>query len=904
MNDKLASRLQAALTYASRGWLVFPLHSIREGGCSCGRPACESAGKHPRTLHGLKDATVGESQIRAWWSTWPDANVGIVTGSRSGLVVVDIDPRNGGDDSLADLERTQGPFPKTVESLTGGGGQHFYFQHPGGSIKSKPLAEGIDIKADGGYVVAPPSIHRSGEPYRWEGGGHPEDVPLAALPGWLCAKMTGGLAPPSQPRAATSSEKIQAGSRNKTLASLAGAMRRQHADEVTIQQALRAHNQQCCDPPLPDAEVNQIAGSIAKYPAGVRTNPNEGQNGSGESDKPGKISCADQLMQVCEQSGATLFHDQFQEAYAWVVLQGCREVVKIHSKKFREWIAYQLWLKQEKAPASEGLQSAINVLSAQAKFTGPEHRLWNRVAWHEGALWYDLGNAAVRMTSEGWEIILEPPLLFHRYAHQRPQVSPIPGGDLRRLLTFVNIPGSDTGQTPAQLLFLVSVVLMVVPTIPHPVLCVHAEQGSGKTTLFKVIRELIDPSLTPTLGPQDSLREFVQVASHHWAMFLDNLTTLPDWLSDAICRCVTGEGFSKRELFSDDEDILYSFLRCVGLNGINLVPSKPDLLDRAVILPLERIPDRQRRTEREFWEQFQAEKPHLIGALCTVMSQAMALFDRVQVSHYPRLADFAHWGAAVALALGTSEQAFLAALTVNTMAQTNEALEASPVAQALLKMMEGRSLWVGTPQELLKQLNQMAEGAGVDQKNRLWPKDPRWLWRRIKEVRPNLQAAGLQANHRQITGKTTIEITRITQENDAGDPDEGIDLFDRADQTENIRDGESDVPLSDPLGNPAEDLQNSDNGDIANIFPAHSGVDASGWPIELPGVGVGEQADFDQCHVCQQGTWQRYGGLPFCKRHALQALASQGGPITSSAGCDGIIDGEDRGNHTKGENDS
>lgn len=835
MNAQDDSLLTAALRYAQRGWYVFPLHSAQHGRCSCGRPSCSKVGKHPRTIHGLKDATTDESQIRQWWNTWPDANVGIVTGALSGLIVVDVDPRNGGDDSLADLERTHGPLPKTIESLTGGGGQHFFFQHPGGSIKSKPLAAGIDIKADSGYVVASPSSHQSGEPYRWEGAGHPEDIPLAALPDWLCTRLTGGLAHPSQPSTGTSSEKIQAGSRNDTLASLAGAMRRQNADEMTIQQALRAHNQQWCDPPLLDTEVNQIARSIAKYPAGTKPNPRGERNGSETSNKVGRIGCADQLMQVCKQSGATLFHDQFQEAYAWVVLQGRREVVKIHSKKFREWIAHQLWLKQEKAPASEGLQSAINVLSAQAKFTGPEHRLWNRVGWHEGAIWYDLGNAAVRITSEGWAIITDPPLLFHRYAHQRPQVSPIPGGDLRRLLTFVNIPGSDTGQ----LLFLVSVVVMVVPTIPHPVLCVHAEQGSGKTTLFKVIRELIDPSITPTLGPQDSLREFVQAASHHWALFLDNLTTLPDWLSDAICRCVTGEGFSKRELFSDDEDILYSFLRCVGLNGINLVPSKPDLLDRAVILPLERIPDRQRRTEREFWDQFQAEKPQLLGALFTVMSQAMALFPRMQVSHYPRLADFAHWGAAVALALGTSEHVFLAALTVNTKAQTHEALEASPVAQALLKMMEGHPLWAGTPQELLKQLNHTAEEAGVDQKNRLWPKDPRWLWRRIKEVRPNLQAAGLQADHRQITGKTTIEITRLTQENDAGDPDEGIDLFDCADQTENIRDGKSNVALSDPPSNPAEDLANTDNGDITNISPARSGVDACRSlrsPSDLPVV--------------------------------------------------------------------
>src|SRR5690349_20015718 len=165
VNEPIPSNLEAALAYARRGWPVFPLHSAREGHCSCGRAVCPSIGKHPRTAHGLKDATIDEAQIRNWWAVSPNANVGIVTGAQSGLVVLDIDPRNGGEESLADLERQHGVLPQTIESLTGGGGQHFFFQHPGGSIKSKPIAEGVDVKADGGYVVAPPSSHRSGEPY-------------------------------------------------------------------------------------------------------------------------------------------------------------------------------------------------------------------------------------------------------------------------------------------------------------------------------------------------------------------------------------------------------------------------------------------------------------------------------------------------------------------------------------------------------------------------------------------------------------------------------------------------------------------------------------------------------------------------------------------------------------------
>ena len=221
-------------------------------------------GKHPRTLHGLKDATCEEPRIQEWWSQWPDANVGIVTGAKSGLVVVDIDPRNGGDDSFADLERTYGSLPKTIQSLTGGGGQHYFFQHPGGSIKSRPMAEGVDVKADGGYVVAPPSEHFSGRTYAWEGSSHLDDIPLAQLPPRLLALLIKGNAEKSvTPTLAM----IPEGARNTTLASLAGTMRRKGMTPEAIVAALLQENAQRCYPPLSEDEVNSIAASIAQYPS-------------------------------------------------------------------------------------------------------------------------------------------------------------------------------------------------------------------------------------------------------------------------------------------------------------------------------------------------------------------------------------------------------------------------------------------------------------------------------------------------------------------------------------------------------------------------------------------------------------------------------------------------------------
>jgi hypothetical protein len=124
-------------------------------------------------------------QVHRWWRRWPNANVGIVTGAVSGLVVLDVDPRHGGEESLAALEAEHGALPRTVESLTGGGGQHLYFRHPGGSVPSRQIAPGLDLKGDGGLVVSPPSGHVSGRSYAWESGRAPGDVPMAVFPRWL-----------------------------------------------------------------------------------------------------------------------------------------------------------------------------------------------------------------------------------------------------------------------------------------------------------------------------------------------------------------------------------------------------------------------------------------------------------------------------------------------------------------------------------------------------------------------------------------------------------------------------------------------------------------------------------------------------------------------------------------------
>jgi hypothetical protein len=189
----LSDLKRAALYYANYGWPVVPLHYMKDGRCSCGRVRCDSPGKHPTTKHGPKDASRNEIQLDHWWNRWPDANIGIRTGVSTGIVVIDVDPRHGGDESLAELVREHGELPATVEALTGGGGRHLVFKHPGGTIRNRSnMRPGIDVRGDGGYIVAPPSNHASGGQYRWREGHGPHETTPAEMPAWLLALVTRG----------------------------------------------------------------------------------------------------------------------------------------------------------------------------------------------------------------------------------------------------------------------------------------------------------------------------------------------------------------------------------------------------------------------------------------------------------------------------------------------------------------------------------------------------------------------------------------------------------------------------------------------------------------------------------------------------------------------------------------
>ena len=256
----------AALAYAERGWSTIPI---------------EPRGKRPLVPWlEFQQRLANAAEIGAWFDRWPAASIAIVTGRVSGLVVLDLDPRHGGQASIERLRVEHGPLPRTVEAETGGGGRHLYFAHPGGPLANRVgLLPGIDLRADGGCVVAPPSLHASGRRYRWAAGRAPDDLPLAATPRWLLPTAHGGTH-----RGHTLAhwrellrQDVAEGRRNNALASLAGHLLWHGVDPQVALELLLAFNRARCRPPLPDEEVAAVVASIVRlHQRGEDGAPREG----------------------------------------------------------------------------------------------------------------------------------------------------------------------------------------------------------------------------------------------------------------------------------------------------------------------------------------------------------------------------------------------------------------------------------------------------------------------------------------------------------------------------------------------------------------------------------------------------------------------------------------------------
>jgi hypothetical protein len=485
-------------------------------------------------------------------------------------------------------------------------------------------------------------------------------------------------------------------------------------------------------------------------------------------------SQATRLVTLATDAGVELFHTPDGEAYASMVVEGHTETWLLKVKGFRRWLARLFYAEEDKTPGSQALQDALGVLEGKALYDGPELPVFTRLAEHNGAIYLHLANEdwqAVEITSSSWRVVDTPPVKFRRAKGMLPLPMPVRGGNLADLRPFLNLASDEDWR------LLVSWLIAALrPRGPYPILVIYGEQGSAKSTLVRILRKLTDPNKAALRTTPRDERDLVITATNGWLIALDNLSHLPDWLSDALSRLATGSGFATRELYSDAEEAIFDAQRPIVINGIEEVATRGDLLDRALILYLPTIPKHKRQDEETFWGTFEQASPQILGALLDVVSTALRDVSGVQLAEKPRMADFARWACAAAPACGWTAQDFLKAHQGVQTAAHELTLEASPVGPLLRDLMAIHHTWQGTATELLPQLETLAQGgptppgtfkAGSDvTKQKTWPKNGRSLSNVLRRLAPTLRAVGIdvQYTRQSLTGNRLIVLTTIAMQ--------------------------------------------------------------------------------------------------------------------------------------------
>ncbi len=429
-----------------------------------------------------------------------------------------------------------------------------------------------------------------------------------------------------------------------------------------------------------------------------------------------------------------LFHTPAGTAYADIPVKHHRETWPIRSKRFRTWLRRCHYEATGEAASPAAIRSALDLLEARAQFDGPERVVHIRTAAYAGQTYLDLADEhwrAVEIGPEGWRVVRCPPARFRRPAGMLPLPVPERGGSIEALNFLLNLPSRN------DFVLIVAWLLAALRSGgPYPLLAISGEQGSAKTVLSKLLKALIDPNTAPVRALSREQRELMIAANNSYLLAFDNLSGLPHWLSDALCRLATGGSFAVRQLYTDDEEVLFEASRPILLNSIEEVVSRPDLGDRAIFLTLAPIADGDRRPEAELWREFEIARPRILGALLDAVVHGLRAINHVQLEALPRMADFALWAAACETGLwpaGTFARVYAA----NRRAAVESIIEADPLASCVRTLISERSTWSGTASELLRLCAQSArEDISL---NPPWAKNPRVLAGRLRRAQTYLR---------------------------------------------------------------------------------------------------------------------------------------------------------------------
>jgi hypothetical protein len=880
-----------------------------------------------------------QEQLKAWFDG-NDNNIAIVTGAISRLLVFDIDgdlAKYHADDIIRNKIRqdTRDAILDTLRVETGSGGLHVIVRYNPEEFKedSRAVSEiknsvlwrdrknrhtEIRLKSDGGYVVAVPSIHPNGNPYRFLKEASIAELSkeqiLDLIQGFR--KIGGNNNCKTRQRQADNKHNDQRGARRLLLPTiylddeqimdmvvslkqyylqgqrndfvlfLGGWLRKEGIALESARKIIEELGDN--DEELPNrlttleatyqkdnfddikgfsglveilaAEVGsedtairilkEIQSTIlllsqpqsiesddddATVKRGGTQNPESSDNEEATSTRAKKI--ANKLIDLVESNCPLLFIDQYNKPHAWATVvtatgQQYREVIPIESRRFETYVSGLYFHHSYGEIANkEAIADTIRILAAKTLFqTSMTKELHLRVACRvkekqeqeDEIYYYDLTDPMkryIRITNQGWQLIPHTQDVLFRKFGQLPQVEPIhnyPHDIFDKFLDLMHI--TDAQQ---RLLCKVLIISYFIPDIPRPILITHGEKGSVKTTFCKCIKALVDPSMPNILTILSDKLEFAQQLNHNHVVVYDNVKSIPHWFSDEVCKAVTGGGISKRQKFTDDDDIVYEYKRCVIINGINIALTEPDALDRSILLEFKRLSDDKRKSESEVLAEFEKMRPLILGYIFDILVKALQIKPALDLKRLPRMADFAIWGEAIAQVMGYKEFEFLDAYNANLGLQNIEAIDSTLLGPVLVNFVNNltlqataTNLWEGRAEELLKVLDNIAASPefGIDiKKARDWPKKGNRLTKMLRPMLSNLREGyGIFITiESDTTGKKTgtknarwIEIRKVASPSPPSSPEPNQAKNDGESGEDICLDGEDSISTAAKLSSP------------------------------------------------------------------------------------------------------
>jgi len=513
----------------------------------------------------------------------------------------------------------------------------------------------------------------------------------------------------------------------------------------------------------------------------------EAVEAAGKRDKKGKKkgskSQATLIAKLAREQSALLFHDEFGAAYVRFNVDDHWENHKLKAKSTRLWLHRIYYERLGAVPGREAINAALALLEAVALFDGPQHAVAKRRATVDGKVYIDIGDdqwRAYEADEYDWRITNDPPVFFVR----SPSMKPLPIAErgnskrgLRRLRKLLRVRDDKD--------FVVVVGFLLIALGgpgPYPVVSLNGEPGSTKTTHLKVLRSLTDPNAVPVRSPPRDVRDVYIAATKSAMIAYNNLSDLPDFMSDALCTATEGSGDSRRELYTDEDESLIFACVPAMLAGVENVITRGDLADRTLYVGLTAVPESERRAEPEFWAEVERERPAILGALLNALVTGLKRLPTLELKALPRMATFAKFVVACETEFWP-EGTFLAAYRANADNADVDVLESDTAVSTLRVFMGDKPKWEGTATQLLDALVNIvrqpehaaeAEHAAAveiavtmgikhdadvarlaqalreardkvrETLGKGWPKRPHFLTGRLRRVGPQLRRAGIR----------------------------------------------------------------------------------------------------------------------------------------------------------------